>query len=363
MISAEPAERVAQMAQLIAGEQSERIVLFQHGTVQEIEAALSENPALERAYRDYLAKFGERCLNELKLESATLHDDPLPLLRSVGYLAAALNAERGKPAPVAPSAPVAPADVRSRAEDRVAQALSGKPFRRAIFAWVLRNARDRVRDRENLRFERTRVFGRARQIFRALGEHLYRAGILTERRDVFYLEPQEIFGFVEGTATTSDLASLTALRKAEFERYAEMPPPARRFTTLGMVHLGNAFQGDASAQMPDVPDGDFMAGVGCSPGNVRGRVRVVRDPLTADLQPGDIIAAEHTDPSWIMILPLAAGLLVERGSLLSHAAIVSRELGVPGIVGLSGVMQWLTDGDIVEMDGGTGLVRRIEGGV
>jgi len=85
----------------------------------------------------------------------------------------------------------------------------------------------------------------------------------------------------------------------------------------------------------------------------------VTDPLTAKLNGGDIIVAEHTDPSWVMILPLAGGLVVERGSLLSHAAIVARELGIPGVVAATGALQWLRDGEIVEVDGGAGTVRKL----
>jgi pyruvate,water dikinase len=61
-----------------------------------------------------------------------------------------------------------------------------------------------------------------------------------------------------------------------------------------------------------------------------------------------------------MLFPSAAGILVERGSLLSHASIVARELGIPAIVSVAGLTEWLRDGDCVEMDGATGIVRRIE---
>jgi rifampicin phosphotransferase len=91
-------------------------------------------------------------------------------------------------------------------------------------------------------------------------------------------------------------------------------------------------------------------------------VRVVRDPRGAKLERGEILVAERTDPGWIMLFPSAAGLLVERGSLLSHSAIVSREMGIPSIVSIPGVMQWLNDGDEVEMDGSTGVVRKVGGG-
>jgi len=74
---------------------------------------------------------------------------------------------------------------------------------------------------------------------------------------------------------------------------------------------------------------------------------------------GDILVAERTDPGWIMLFPACAGLLVERGSLLSHSAIVAREMALPAIVALSGVTTWLKDGDWVEMNGASGVVRRV----
>ena len=83
------------------------------------------------------------------------------------------------------------------------------------------------------------------------------------------------------------------------------------------------------------------------------------DPTTAKLTQGDILVAERTDPSWVMLFPFASGLLVERGSLLSHSAIVARELGIPTIVSIEGVTRWLRDGDCVEFDGTTGVVTRI----
>jgi len=92
---------------------------------------------------------------------------------------------------------------------------------------------------------------------------------------------------------------------------------------------------------------------------VRGPVRVVFDPRGVTLARQTILVAEHTDPGWILIFPSAAGLLVERGSLLSHAAIVARELGIPAVVSVPGLTRWLRDGDWVEIDGSTGLVRKI----
>jgi pyruvate,water dikinase len=355
MVSAEPAAYIREMARLAvdaASGRPELLALLEAGSRREIETALAELPPLNAAYMGYLARFGDRCLNELKLESQTLHDDPLPLLRAVGRLARQMVAA---PDALPPSG--LQTQVRRQAEARVADALAGKPLRRRLFGWVLGNARARVRDRENLRFERTRVFGRARQIFRELGGRFYADNRLDDPADVFYLEVDEICGFVEGTATSTDLRGLAAVRKSEFAGYAALPAPAARFATRGMVHQGNRFQTDTPSVL--VEEGERRTGLGCSPGKVQGRARVVHNPLAADLAAGDIVIAEHTDPSWIMILPLAGGLVVERGSLLSHAAIVARELGIPAVVGLGGATQWVQDGEHIEVDGGAGVVRKV----
>jgi pyruvate,water dikinase len=89
---------------------------------------------------------------------------------------------------------------------------------------------------------------------------------------------------------------------------------------------------------------------------VRGKVRVVTDPRNATLDEGEILVAQQTDPGWVVLFPAASGLLVERGSLLSHSAIVARELQLPCIVSISHVTTLLKTGDLVEMNGSTGEI-------
>jgi pyruvate,water dikinase len=351
MISAEPARRVAAMAAAARAHPELTAALCDAPRREALRAAASE-PEFRRQFESYLEKFGDRCLEELKLESPTLHDDPLLLLRSVGQLARRL----GGPGPAATPSPEV--ELRRRAEERAAAALAGRPLRRLMFRWVLKHARNRVRDRENLRFERTRLFGRARDLFVELGRTFHTEGALDDPRDIFYLELNEILGFVDGTAATTDLKGLTALRKAEFERWRRGEPPAERFETRGAVHVGNAFRGAAMAAGA-LPAGDRLQGLGCCPGVVRGPARVVTDPRQATLNKGDVLVAERTDPGWIMLFPCATGLLVERGSLLSHSAIVAREMGIPAVVSLEGVTRWLKDGDWVELNGETGVVVKL----
>ena len=348
IVSAEPARRIREMAAIAAAD-PESVGELTSGAVDRALAAVRGTPALAERYDDYLARFGDRCLEELKLETETLDDDPALLLDAIGRAAGAgaTTTERER------------ADFRGDAERRAFAALRGRPMRRWIFGTVLRQARARVRDRENLRFERTRVFGRVRRIFLELGKRFAALGLLAEGRDVFWLEVEEALGAVDGTATSVNLRGLVEARRSEFAGYEATPAPPDRFETRGMVHQGRQWEQAAAPAAPPAAEGEQRGGTGCFPGVVRAVVRVVRDAREAELRPGEIMVAERTDPGWVMLFPAAAGLLVERGSLLSHSAIVARELGIPAVVSIPGLTQWLVTGDVVEMDGRAGTVRRL----
>lgn len=349
IVSMEPAQRINAMAQLARADAALVDSLCDDPPERAI-ASIQRRPALQEQYRAYLEKFGDRCLEELKLESTTLTDDPTPLLRSIGHAARRANDAGGASKGYHP---------RAAAEERLRKSPANRGLRGLIFRWVIRNARARVRDRENLRFERTRLFGRMRRIFLEIGRRLTAETLLDDPRDIFFLTLEEIIGFVEGTAVSTDLRGLVALRRAEFDRYRTDPAPADRFETWGAVHVGNQFQASGSSSTDSIDNTTDLRGTGCCPGIVRGRARLIRDPRGAMLAPGEILVAERTDPGWILLFPAASGVIVERGSLLSHSAIVAREMGIPAIVSVPHLMNTLTDGEWIEMDGSRGTIRRL----
>jgi pyruvate,water dikinase len=337
IVSAEPAQRIARMGALAARD-PQIVAALAAGD----RAALANEPALAREIDDYIAKFGERCTEELKLESVTLADDPTALLRAV---AAAAGMSR-------PSQPT-----RRIAREAI---FPGNPVRNIIARAALALAKARVRDRENLRFERTRVFGRARRLFMAMGRQLHARDVIDDPRDVLMLTVDEVLGAIEGFATTADLKALAAVRKNELAACAELPDPPER------IRVEGAFACRARAAAPAGHAGDrstetVRSGTGCSAGIVRAKARVVRDPRTETVAPGEVIVARNTDPGWIALFANASAIVVERGSLLSHSAIVARELGIPCVVGLRRATEWLRSGDAIEVDGGAGTVRLTDG--
>jgi pyruvate,water dikinase len=356
IISAEPARRVRTLA-LLAAESPRLSETLRSGAPDAVQREIVQHPAFAREYEAYLAKFADRCLEELKLESPTLRDDPTPLLRAIGHLAQRFAARDREPTAGDTREPTK----RALAERKARRLLAWHSVRRAVFHVVLARARARVRDRENLRFERTRVFGRVRCIFVELGRRFYSLGLLEHPRDIFYLEVEEALGLVTGTATTTDLRGLVAVRQAEFAHWRATEPPPDRFETRGLVAVGpfTARLIPVAAEPDACATAEQRVGIGCSPGVVRGRARVVTDPKTAEVQAGEILVAERTDPGWILLFAGAVGVVVERGSVLSHSAIVARELGIPAVVSVAGLTSWLTTGDLIEVNGSSGVVTRI----
>jgi rifampicin phosphotransferase len=307
--------------------------------------------------RRYLDLYGFRCVNELKLEEPSLKERPAFLYQILRNYLAALAADNPAGLDVA-AMEERERRIRREAEERAFAALRrrrGLLPRSWIFRRVLENARLGVKNRENLRFARTRIYGLLRELLRAVGEDFAAEGLLDREEDVFYLTLDEVWDFVKGRAVTTNLKGLVAVRREEFDAWRRMEPPADRFETFGLPYHRNRFQGRAKPAAASEPG--LLRGTGCCPGVVTGPVKVLRTPSEDARLDGEILVAERTDPGWVPLYPSVSGLLIERGSILSHSAIVAREMGIPTIVGIAGLVSTLETGQVVTMDGGAGTVR------
>jgi pyruvate,water dikinase len=352
IISTEPARAIMELARGAAADPALRAEFESGAAARELWSRLHSPPmppAFAAALDRYVARFGDRCMDELKLETVTLREDP-------GFLLAMVRAYLAQGAPDASAARERERAIRRDAERRVDAALGGP--RRLAFRWVLGQARGRIRDRENMRFERTRVFGLVRRIMLAIGSHHAAAGRIDEPRDAFLLTLEEALA-----ESPPDLRSRIASRRRRADLWRAAIAPPERFETHGAVGDWLAFDPPelAAPRTGTASAGDVLQGTGCCPGIVRASVRVVHDPAHASELAGRILVAERTDPGWTVLFPAVAGLLVQRGSLLSHSAIVAREMGIPCVVGIAGLLDALHDGDIVELDGTSGGVRRVSG--
>jgi len=221
----------------------------------------------------------------------------------------------------------------------------------------LKHARQAVSNRERTRFCRTRIYGVARNIFFTLGEKLSVKNVTNDPRDIFYLKLDEIYDVVNEDSKDKDrYKQIISKRKDQYINYETINLP-NRFITHDKNAEAEIFN---NLEVP-IPHEDKKTyqGIACSPGIVRASVELIdASTMDRDLK-GKIMVAERTDPGWIPIYPTISGLLVERGSLLSHSAIVAREMGIPTIVGVPNLTKILKTGTEIEMNGATGRITII----
>jgi pyruvate,water dikinase len=319
--------------------------LMQREDEHEIYKSIMDNPEyaeLKEAISHHLERYGDRGLEELKLENQTFRDDQVGLIELIKVYyqqkISTVEMERRE------------WHVRAAAEMKVRQQLKN-PLKRLVFAFVLAQTRQAVAARENMRFARTRIYGIVRQVFQHMAEHFVQQDLIDMPGDIYYLTVDEVFAHIQGAAITQDLKRLIGLRKAEFTEFADCSP-ADRLVTSGITYVNSLDRGVAAQASERI-----LRGTGCFSGTVRGVAKVVHDPHLANGDRGYILVARSTDPGWVFLMVSAKGIVVERGSVLSHTAIIGRELGIPTMVGVENACQQIPDGAEVLMNGTTGEVQ------
>lgn len=365
MASTEPTRKIMEIANKVQDDAELKAYLLEHDDERMTTQLFAREVPdllipLRRELDVYLKAYGFRCMNELKLEEKSLRDDPRFLVSMVrNYIRAdridldAMEARERQ--------------VRIEAERTVTERLAGQrafgPITRAsLFRWVAEKTRWHVKLREELRFDRTKIFGTVRRIFNAMGGIFARRGILDEPGDIYMLTVDEVFGFVEGRAPTIDLKSLTRLRRREIEAFRAEEDPPERVITYGEACDGDFFPAySEEAVVPEDAEPGVFYGTPCSPGAIEGEVRVILHPSEGLSLDGQILVAKSTDPGWVPIFPSISGLIIERGSVLSHSAVVAREMSIPTVVGVRGIASKLESGQRVALNGSKGTIRLLDG--
>lgn len=186
----------------------------------------------------------------------------------------------------------------------------------------------------------------SRAVARAIGAELHRHGVLAAADDVFYLTVPEVTG-----ALPANAPELVAFRRERRREYLTLQLP-ELWVGEPQRCCGEPAVGDA--------DSGPVRGIAASQGQVTGRVRVIADIGTEELLPGEILVCETTDPSWAAVFPLAGAVVIDVGGVMSHGAIVAREFGIPCVINTRTGTRRLTTGDLVSVDGGTGVVTVLE---
>jgi pyruvate,water dikinase len=170
--------------------------------------------------------------------------------------------------------------------------------------------------------------------------------------DIFFVELDSLRRYAQGKPV--DLMALAAAGRATYERELR-----RRLVPGILLSNGEAFHGGRDDDPAEVVIGGLV-GDPVSPGVAEGRARIVREPRSARLQPGEILVCPRTDPGWTPLILTAAGVVMEVGGLTTHGSAVAREHGIPAVVAIREATRRLKDGDLVRVDGTTGAVTVLE---
>lgn len=295
------------------------------------------------AIRDYLDRYGMRCVGEIDITRTRWSEQPstlVPLiLANVENFTAGEHERR-----VAEGLRVA-----TEKEHEVLARLRALPDGEAKAAET-KAMIDRVRVFAGYReYPKYRLISRYwiyKQALLAEAHRLVAAGVVDAPDDVYFLTFEE---FAETTRTREVDRDLIRQRREDFRSFAALTPP-RVMTSEGET-LNGSYHRD------DVPDG-ALAGLAVSAGVVEGRARVILDVGDAhDLEPGDILVTNGTDPSWSPVFVAVAALVTEVGGLMTHGAVVAREYGLPAVVGVEGATHRIEDGRHLRVDGTRGWVE------
>ncbi len=296
----------------------------------------------------HLATFGDRAMHDLKIEEPTPRQRPEMVIDAVRpFVAAGATLQQMR---------LQEAVAAAAARDELHRICPSR-WRRAVLRTALRVGRYLVKAREDTRFCRTQLYGFSRKVMRRLGSELAASGRLDSPEDYVHLEAEELLGAFDGTSTHSDLRVVARIRKDAYLRSCDRPDLAAHLVTAPPPVAAAELHGRSAASATEDSTTE-LTGLPSSAGIARGRAKLVLRPdVPASDCAGRILIARETDPGWLPLMLSARGLVVERGSLVSHTAITGRMLGIPTVVAVDGATTTISDGDEIEIDGRTGTVR------
>lgn len=345
MISVEPSKYMEKLSEIIKKDTSLKEEI--KNIIKNKTDIVTSNLEFNKLLNEYLEKFGDRTVHELKLESLTLRENPIYLFRMLYSLALKKEKNTHEKRDI------------SLEQKKIYENLKIGIVKKMILKKSISNAKKFIKIRENLRYERTKAYGIIRKVFRQIGIHMKDSNIIENERDIFYLTINEIFGLIDASAIDTNLKEIVKIRKRKYEHYKMIPALPDRFLTKGFISEEFYYE-NLTTETNKNRNFNELTGTACSKGIVKGIVKVVLNPMETEVEEGDIVITKSTDPSWVMVFPLLKGLIVEKGSLLSHSAIISREMNIPAIVGVQNATTILKTGDYVEFDGSTGIIKKID---
>lgn len=286
---------------------------------------------------EYIKIYGDRHLEELKLESETFRTNPnLFDNKIIEYQSDKTKLEEMYN------------NINKSNDIKIKEGI--------ITKYLIKKCMLGIKNREISRLNRSRIYGIVREIYLSFGKYYYESKCINEVNDIFYLKEEEIFNNID---ELKDLTNLVSERKDKYKSFYSLPAYTR------LIFTNNEFDKLSKniTYHEELINQDKLYGTPCSSGIVEGEVLVVDNINDIGDVKDKILITKMTDPGWVFLLATAKGVISEKGSLLSHTAIISRELKIPAIVGVPNLLKTIKSKDIIKMDATTGEIIIIKRGV
>lgn len=291
--------------------------------------------------QEHFDRFGDRAQWEMKLESPTARENPETTVRLIlDYAKAKMSRDEQRQKEREKS---------EKARREFSKARFKKPFAAFIFWMLFSKCTEALSFREDSRFDRVRFKGVSRKLVLKLGHALVEKNWLNDAEDLFYLTYDEVMSLTHDSYGPGYWKELVELRKRHLKEFKSLRLPDRILTNDLTSVKKFAKNADAANQ-------NSLKGIPCSGGLIETECEIVTDLNNAPSLTGKILVAERTDPSWGYFFVGVKGIIIEKGSMLSHAAIISRELGIPCIINVKNATHILKSGMKVKMNGDTGEI-------
>ena len=303
-----------------------------------IELAYNKDKLSKKEYKllydNYIFKYGDRNLEELKLESETFRTNNKLLDKKIKEYRKDKN-----------KLSIIYNDLNQEKEITIKEDI--------ITRFITKRAMQGIKNREISRLNRSRIYGMVRSMFLGISKNLVKEKRLRKKEDIFYLTIDEVFNYKK-----YDLKRIVNTRKKEYKMFYALPSYSR------LIFTNKEFDKNHKRINKIVKEieKNILEGIPTSNGKVSGEALVIED-INKNYDVKDkILITKMTDPGWVFLLINSKGVIAEKGSILSHTAIISREIKIPSIVGVEDATNVIKTGDYIEMDAYTGRIKILKRG-
>ena len=332
----------------LAREARPLVQLFEQTPVPELPARLRASEEGQRwwtSFERFLARHGHRGEVEMDLATPRWREDPTFLLQTVmNYLR---HPEDG-------AGPAEKLTEGARRREAAAKAIRAElwPPLRPVFGWLYRRYVPWMPFREAAKYVWLLGLEFMRRVYLELGRRLVQEGHLLTIDHVFWVRMDELVAWAT-SGRVSWTRELLNERQREWAHWNTLRPPP---VLIGSEAVTGALTVKEAALAP-MSSTMLLHGTPASAGYAEGVARVIIDPHEADLRPGEVLVTCYTDPAWTPLFITAAALVTEVGGILSHGAVIARELSLPAIVGVHEATRHIRSGQRLRVNATEGTVE------